>query len=238
MKVDLISRVLIRKIDGRCGKRLGKQDRLVVWKKGLFKPAYLTPEPWAALPEQITVRVLKIKISRKGCRTQELTLVTSLLDPLPYPVEEVAAAYLRRWRLELGLDDLKTTMGMDTLPCLSPEMVARELLAFMVAHNWLRWVMTQAAREHQVDLSRISFPGALDALRHFATAMAQAKTAKIRREIWADLLRTLADDLVPERPGRREPRAVKKRPKPYPRLNKPRRQFREDGTLSHCNERE
>ena len=119
-----------------------------------------------------------------------------------------------------------------------PEMVARELLAFMVAHNLLRWVMTQAAREHQVDLYRISFTGAMAALRHFATAMAQAKTAKIRREIWADLLRTLADDLVPERPGRREPRAVKKRPKPHPRLNKPRRQFREDGQLSHCNERE
>lgn len=236
MKVDLISRVLIRKIDWRCGKRLGKQDRLVVWKKGPFKPAYLTPEQRAALPEQITVRVLKIKSSRKGGRTQELTLVTTLLDPLQYPVEEVAAAYLRRWRLELCLDDLKTAMGMDTLHCLSPEMVARELLAFMVAHNLLRWVMTQAAREHQVDLYRISFTGAMDALRHFATAMAQAKTAKIRRKIWADLLHTLADDLVPERPGRREPRAVKRRPKPHPRLNKPRRQFREDGQLSHCNE--
>jgi hypothetical protein len=235
LNVDLISRVLIRKIDWRDGKRLGKHDRLVVWKKGPNKPAYLTQEQWEALPAQITVRVLKVTITRKGCRTQEVTLVTTLLDPVQYPAAEIAEAYLRRWRLELCLDDLKTTLGMDTLHCLSPEMVEKELLAFMIAHNLLRWIMAQAACEHQVDLYRISFTGAMDALRQSATAMAQAKTAKKRRELWADLLHTLADDLVPLRPGRREPRAVKRRPKPYPRLNQPRRQFREDGQLSHVN---
>jgi len=234
LHVDLISRVLIRKIDWRHGQRLGPQDRLVVWKKGPNQPAYLTKEQWAALPQQITVRVLKVKITRKGCRTQELTLVTTLLDPVKYPAQEIAEAYLRRWRLELCLDDLKTTLGMDTLRCLSPEMVEKELLAFMIAHNLLRWVMTQAASEHQVDLYRISFTGAMDALRHFASGMAQVKTAKKCRQLWEELLRILAEDLVPERPGRREPRAVKRRPKPYPRLNKPRRQFREDGQLSHC----
>jgi hypothetical protein len=233
--VDLISRVLIRQIDWRRGQRLGQHDRLVVWNKGRTKPAYLTPEEWAALPEQITVRVIKIQVTRQGCRTQTLTLVTTLLDPVQYPAAEIAEAYLRRWRLELCLDDLKTTLGMEALRCLSPKMVEKELLAFLIAHNLLRWVMTQAAREHAVDLYRISFTGAMDALRHSATAMAQAKTAKNRRAIWADLLRTLADDLVPERPGRREPRAVKRRPKPYPRLNKPRHQFQEDGQLSHCN---
>jgi hypothetical protein len=234
LNVDLISRVLIRNIDWHRGKRLGKHDRLVVWKKGGNKPAYLTPEQWAALPVQITVRVLKVKITRKGCRTQEVTLVTTLLDPVQYPAAQIAEAYLRRWRLELCLDDLKTTLGMDTLRCLSPAMVEKELLAFMIAHNLLRWVMTQAAREHKVDLDRISFTGAMDALRQFATAIAQAKTAKNRRQIWDELLRTLADDLVPERPGRREPRAVKRRRKPYPLLNKPRRQFRENGRRCYC----
>ena len=234
MNVDLISRGLKRRIDWLKGKRLGKTDRLCVWEKGPQKPAYLTPEQWAALPQQITVRVLKVQVSRKGCRTQELTLMTTLLDPVKYPAEEVAEGYLRRWRLELCLDDLKTTLGMDTLHCLSPAMVEKELLAFMIAHNLLRWVMTQAASEHHVDLYRISFTGAMVALRHSANAMAQAKTGKVRRRIWADLLHTLADDLVPERPGRREPRAVKHRPKPYPRLNKPRRQFQEDGCLCHC----
>jgi hypothetical protein len=86
--------------------------------------------------------MLKVKVSRKGCRSQELTLVTTLLDPIQYPAPEVAEACLRRWCLELCLDDLKTTLGMETLHCLSPEMVEKELLAFMIAQNLLRWVMT------------------------------------------------------------------------------------------------
>jgi hypothetical protein len=234
INVGLISRVLHRKIDWRSGKRLGKHDRLVVWKKGSKKPAYLTEEQWEALPAEIPVRVLKVKIARKGCRTQELTLVTTLLDPVKYPAEEIAEVYLRRWRLELCLDDLKTTMGMETLHCLSPKMVQKELMVFLIAHNLLRWVMAQAAREHQVDLYRISFTGAMDRFRHCATAMVQAKSAKKRQHLWDDLLRNLADDLVPLRPGRREPRAVKRRPKPYPLLNTPRHQYREDGVISHC----
>ncbi len=96
--VDLISRVLNRHIDWRRGRRLGKRDRLVVWRKGPQKPAYLTPAEWAALPEEITVRVLKLKVTvtRKGRRTQELVLVTTLLDPVLYPAQEIAEAYLRR----------------------------------------------------------------------------------------------------------------------------------------------
>lgn len=142
IKVDLISRVFKRRIDWRRGSRLGKNDRLVVWKKGPQKPAYLTPEQWAAMPEQIPVRVLKVQVSRPGCRTQQLTLMTTLLDPVKYPAQEIAEAYLRRWRLELCLDDLTTTLGMETLRCLSPEMVQKELLAFRIAHNLLRWVIS------------------------------------------------------------------------------------------------
>jgi len=226
-QVDLISRVLHRQIDFRRGQRLGKNDRLVSWKKGRHKPAYLTADQWQVLPEKITVRVIKIKVSRKGCRTHTLILMTTLLDPVQYPAEQIGEAYLRRWRLELCLDDLKTTLGMETLHCLTPAMVEKELLAFLIAHNLLRWIMTQAAREHQVDLYRISFTGALNAFRHFSTAMAQAKTKKLQQSIWDKLLHTLADDLVPQRPGRREPRAVKRRAKSYPRLNKPRHQYRE-----------
>lgn len=232
--VDLISRVLHRHIDLRHGQRLGKGDRLVVWKKGWQKPPYLTDQEWAALPQEIRVRVLKVQVPRKGCRTRSLTLMTTLLDPHLYPAAEIAEAYLRRWRLELCLDDLKTTLGMETLRCLSPEMVEKELLAFLIAHNLLRWIMAQAAREHAVDLDRISFTGTLTAFRHFATAIAEAKTAKNRQELWDALLRRLAEDQVPDRPGRREPRAVKRRPKPYPLLNKPRHQFRENGRRCHC----
>lgn len=223
---DLISRSA-RKIDFRKGKPLGKDDRLVTWGKTKKKPAYLSQEEWDQFPEEIVVRVIRITVSQKGFRTRKLMLVTTLLDPKLYPAQEIAQTYLRRWRLEMCLDDLKTTLGMESLKCQSPQMVEKELLAFLIAHNLTRCVMAQAAREHGQQLDRISFKGALDAFRHFGAAISSARGAKARARIWQELLRTLADDLVPERPNRYEPRAVKKRPKPYPLLNQPRRKYRD-----------
>jgi hypothetical protein len=224
--VDLISRVSIRKIDWRKGVRLGPDERRVTWKKSPEKSPYLTPKQWAELPEEIAVRVIRVRVKQPGFRTRTLVLVTTLLDPLAYPATEVAAAYLRRWRIELCLDDLKTVLGLEALRCKSPEMIHRELLALLVAHNLVRAVMAGAAREHAVALDRLSFTGSLDALLSFATASAQASTRAQRRRVWAGLLARLAADLVPLRPGRHEPRAVKRRPKSYPHLNRPRRTYR------------
>ena len=224
---DLISRVTVRQIDWRRGQRLGPDERLVVWKKSRQKSTYLTEEEWAALPAEITVRVIRVPIKQKGFRTRELILVTTLLDPVAYPARELAAAYLRRWRLEMCLDDLKTTLGLDALRCKTPQMVHRELLALLIAHNLVRAVMAEAAREHAVPLDRLSFTGTLDTLRSFCRASAQAGRPARRRLLWAKMLRIIATDQVPLRPHRWEPRAVKRRPKPYPKLNRPRRQYRE-----------
>lgn len=144
-----------------------------------------------------------------------------------YPAAEIAAAYLRRWRLEMCLDDLKTTLGMETLRCKTPAMVHRELLMLFVAHNLVRAVMAEAATEHEVPLEQLSFTGTLDSLRSFCCACAQATNATQRRRIWAHLLHVIAADLIPLRPDRWEPRAVKRRPKSYPRLNRPRQLYRD-----------
>src|SRR2546421_12695309 len=96
-----------------------------------------------------------------------------------------------------------------------------------LCNNLIRCPMIQAATEHHVSLDRISFKGSLDSFRQFPKAIAQARTKKKRRELWAGLLETLAADLVPERPGRREPRAVKRKKTKYPRLNAPRHKFRD-----------
>jgi hypothetical protein len=226
-QADLISRVTIRRIDWRRGQRMGKNERLVVWKKSGQKPAYLTAEEWEKLPAKITVRIIRIRIKQKGFRTRELVLVTTLLDPVAYPADQIAAAYLRRWRLEMCLDDLKTTLGLDALRCQSPEMVHRELLALLIAHNLVRAVMAEAAREHEVPLDRLSFTGTLDTLRSFCGASAQAGRPAQRRLLWAHMLRIIAADQVPLRPDRWEPRAVKRRPKAYPKLNRPRHEYRE-----------
>lgn len=224
---DLISRVKVRKIDWRRGQRLGPNERLVVWKKSAQKPPYLTVEEWAELPAEITVRVIRQRVQQKGFRTRELTLVTTLLDAAADPAKEIAAAYLRRWRLEMCLDDLKTTLGLDALRCKSPGMVHRELMALLIAHNLARAVMAEAAREQAVPLERLSFTGTLDTLRSFCGASAQAPRAKLRQLLWAEMLRIIAADQVPLRPDRWEPRAVKRRPKNYPRLTHPRHEYQQ-----------
>jgi len=226
--VDVVSRLNAqRKVDFRKAKRLGRNDGLFDWKKPPSRPPYLSQAEWEQIPQSITVRVIRFQIASKGCRTRTVTLVTTLLDPKLYPLEELAALYARRWRLELCFRDLKPQMGMDQLRCQTPEMAEKEALAYLVAHNLVRCIMAEASASYDVELERLSFKGTGDALRQFMNAMAQARSRKMRKQLWDDLLRTIAFDRVPLRPGRREPRAVKRRPKPYPRLIVPRRQFKD-----------
>lgn len=156
-----------------------------------------------------------------------MTLVTTLLDPKLYPLEELAILYARRWRMELCFRDLKTQMGMEQLRCQTPDMTEKEALAYLVAHNLIRCVMAQAIASYEVELERLSFKGTVDSLRQFTNTMAQARNRKKQRQLWGDLIWNVARDLVPLRPGRREPRGVKHRPKSYPLLTRPRRLFKD-----------
>lgn len=226
--VDVICRMhQSRRIRPRDAQRIGPGQWLVTWRKPPRRPDYLTPEEWRELPEQITVRIIRVRVSEKGFRTQELWISTTLLDPVAYPVEYIAELYRRRWDLELCFRDLKTTMGMEELRCRTPAMVQKELLAFLIAHNLIRCLIAQAASEHHVCRTRISFKGAVDAARSFHQAMRLARSQKQVRLLHSRLLEILARDLVPLRPGRCEPRALKRRPKPYQRLTMPRSIFRE-----------
>jgi hypothetical protein len=214
--VDFIGRTT-RRIDGRRrGQRLGRNDWLLEWKKGRRASPWMSLLQWQALPATLTLRAVKGSLYQKGFRVRQVTVITTLLDPQAYPAQQILEAYLRRWRLEMCLDDLKTTLGLESLRARSPEMAQRELWTRLIAHNLVRCTMAQAAAEHNVPLARISFKGSRDALRQFSQAMAQAKTKKKRQQLWQELLRTLAADLVPERPGGREPRAVKRKRKKIP----------------------
>jgi hypothetical protein len=229
--VDVLARLHARrKVDFRKAQRLAKHDGLFVWTKGAQQSKILTSQQWRQLPAQIAVRVIRFTATIRGFRSRRVTLVTTLLDPQLYPAAEIIALYARRWRLELCLRDLKTTMGMETLRCKTPDMAEKELLAYLVAHNLIRCVMAEAVARYEVALERISFKGTVDALRQYSDAMGRARDRKMRRQLWEDLLWNLARDLVRLRPDRTEPRAVKRRPKPYPLLNKPRRCFQE---ISH-----
>ena len=226
LQVDFIARS-DRKTDGRGRqKRLGKNDWLVLWKRQ--KTSAVVPDALFGLcPLKIPVRIVRGRLYQRGFRVRQVTLVTTLLDPKLYPAADILKAYLRRWRMEMCLDDLKTTMGMNTLRCQTPAMVRKEMFMHLIAHNLARSVMLQAVVEHGVALEQLSFKGTLDALCQFTQAAAQAASARQRRELWDCLLRTIAADRLPLRPNRREPRAVKYQPRTYGRLNQPRHQYKD-----------
>jgi hypothetical protein len=134
----------------------------------------------------------------------------------------LAQLYARRWQIELRFRDLKTSMGMEVLRCQTPALVHKEVEMFFIAYNLIRSLMTQAGAIHDVPLERLSFKGTVDSVRQYSIAIAQARSKRKQHQLLAELLEVIARDQVPDRPGRREPRAVKRRPKPYQLLNRPR----------------
>jgi hypothetical protein len=225
-----------RRRDFRQGKRLGNNDRLLVWTKpcNWQKPRFIPKWLWRGLPQKLSVRMVRFTLAVPGYRTQSVILITTLLDPVRYPAAELAKLYARRWRIELWFRDIKTSMGMETLHCLSPKMVHKELEMFFIAYNAIRCLMAQAAEIHGVPIERLSFKGTVDSVRQFSAAIAQARSRKKKNRLIARLLELIAADQVPERPGRREPRAVKRRPKPFQKLNRPRHLMKEMMHRSKC----
>ena len=208
-------------------KRLGPGDALFVWRKPAQRPKGMGKARWSRIPAEATVRVLRSRIERRGYRTRFVSIVTTLLDPGKYPASEIAAVYMRRWRIELSFRDIKTTMKMEHLRVQSPEIAIKELMAGLIAYNMVRMTMTEAARRHGAPLGRLSFKGTIDAVRQYGPRMARARSSTALQRLRRGLYMSVAADRVPSRPGRREPRAVKRRPKPFPRLTASRREYRE-----------
>jgi Transposase DDE domain len=190
-------------------KSLGKHDQLVEYVKPKTKPKWMDQSEFDALPETMVVRELRFTIKEKGCRTQKITIVTTLLDPILYPAHEIAKLYRLRWGIETNLRHLKTTMKMEVLHCTTVKGILKELAMYALVYNLVRLVMLEAGRRQDLPAERISF---YDALRWLRTAKPGTP------------LSTLV--VIPHRPKRHEPRVVKRRPKQYSRMTKPRDQMR------------
>ena len=209
-----------RATDFRTGKRLGKDDHLVFWTRPQ-RPKWMSAEQYATLPEELTLREVRIRVVQRGLRTRSLVVVTTLLDSEQYPPEEIALLYRRRWQAELHLRSLKTVLQMDHLRCKVPERVRNEFYMHMVGYNLIRGVMAAAAFQSGRSPWEISFKGTLQTLGQFLP-MLLANTA----ESWCEaLLAAVATHIVGDRPDRFEPRRVKRRPKPYKLLQKHRRLY-------------
>lgn len=231
--VDSLMRLPERKIRVAIGSQLPSSanfDVTITWKRPSQCPPGLSPEQFALLPASIPVRVIRYTIAHPGFRTQCVTLITTLVDA-DIPANELADLYFRRWGVELHFREIKIHLNMDVLRCESPHMIEREIRMQFIAYNLIRCLMQKAALTHNVDLRRASFKGSLDTLRQFANAASGVKDkSRTLAAIIDDMLEAIARDLVPDRPGRTEPRVRKRRPKNYRLMTKPRREM---GNLPH-----
>jgi hypothetical protein len=172
---------------------------------------------WREMPKQLVLRVVRFRVEVPGFRTDHIAVVTTLLDETKYSDHAIAQLYLRRWQVELNFRDLKTSMGMDILRTRTPDMIEKEIYLHAIAYNVVRALLIEASRQHDVPASRLSFKGALSTLRAFAPLFMGN-----RQQAFTEPLFALASDVVPLRPFRCEPRAVKRRPKVFQLLNEPR----------------
>jgi len=215
-----------RKFNFRQGKKLGTRDRLVTWQKPVYpKPGWSKTE-WQKIPDTLIVRIVEIKVHQKGFRVQKYVLSTTLIDPKEWPAKRLGELYFRRWSVELFFRDIKTTMGMDILRCRTPEMVRKEIIMHAIAYNCIRGLMQHAAILYDISIERISFKGTSDTLRQWADAFnIHAGKPRKQAQMLDALLAIIAEDTLPYRPDRSEPRAKKRRPKPYQLLTKPRHEM-------------
>ncbi len=205
-----------------------KDDCLMTWKRppSSARPAHLSLEEWKALPAEITVRLVRHRVERKGFRSSEILLVTTLTDD-SVPAEDIAEVYLRRWQIELCFDDIKTTLQMSFIRAKSPAMVEKMILTCMLVYNLVRHLIQQSLKacSSRLDPSRISFKSTLESLNSFTSEGFEGGKRALCR-LQKNLYERIARHKLPCRPNRIEPRVQKLRPKPFPFMTKPRHELR------------
>ncbi len=204
-----------RSTDFRCGQRLGQRDHLIELHKPKIKPAWMSQVAYDHAPDTLTVREL---------RTGGKILMTTLLCPKRTSKAALKALYRDRWQVELDLRNIKTTLGMERLSCRTPAMAEKEIWVYLLAYNLIRLLMAQAASLADIIPRQLSFKHTLQ----LWVAWRQNGTGRYDEGQVATLFILIAQQRVGNRPGRMEPRAMKRRPKPFPLLTKPRSIARED----------
>lgn len=215
-----------RQCDFRLGRRLGPNDHIVVWKKPKYDSSrYESKEEWDSLPDTMEMREVRITVRRPGYRVRHVVIVTTLLDAKEYASKELTDLFSQRWHCELDLRSIKRALGMHHLRCKTPEMVRKELWMHLLAYNLIRVRMAQAAAMNGPLPRTLSFTAAKNHIENYGEHLRRASGDDYRR-IEDDMLRAIASCRVGNRPGRKEPRAVKKRTQKYSYLTKPRNQAR------------
>jgi hypothetical protein len=215
--------------DWKRGTHLDTNSRMVVWTKPARKgKAGLSDEEWAGLPNTIRLRYVRTETVGRDGKMRTIYLVTTLLDEEIYPSEEISAVYFQRWGIEVKIRDIKTTMKFEMLRVKTPAMARRTFKMIQIAYNLIKARQAEAIRGEAIELGEIGFKATLDlidtSLNDFAGLLRHPRRLAEALSLFEECLR---ERIIPIRPGRQEPRAVKARPKSYQYMTKPRREFTE-----------
>ena len=205
-----------RHTDFRRGRPLGVRDHVVIWERPV-RPSWMDAPTYRRMPETLVMR---------ECRVGGRILVTTLANAHAVPKPALAELYSQRWHVELDLRAIKTVMQMDILRCKTPAMVEKEIAVHLLAYNLVRTVMVQAAVTHKLLPRQLRFKAALQLLNAFEMSLRHYPRGQLVRR-HSLLIAGIASCRLANRPGRVEPRAVKRRPKPHGLLTKPRQLLRE-----------
>lgn len=215
-----------RSSDFRRGRRLGQDDHLITWYRPA-RPQWMSPEQYEKIPEKLNLRELRFHITEPGHRTETMTVITTLTNPEEYSKEDIAQLYGFRWNVELDIRIIKQTLALDHVRCKTPEMVRRELWVTLLAYNLIRKLTATSAVVHSKQPRQLGFTLAcqtvLSSWMLFSTGSCSNSTA-----MYTTLLAHIADNEVANRPGRIEPRVLKRRRHRYPLMKCPRDQLRRE----------
>ena len=215
----------LRTADFRRGQRLGKDDHLVTWTRPQ-RPDWMSKELYQQIPQTMTLREIRFHVTVPGRRTETLTVVTSLIDPKAYPKEDIAELYGYRWNAELDIRAIKQTLGLDHLRCKTPAMVRRELSVTLLAYNLIRKLIATAAAVHGKQPRQLGFTLACQEVLSSWMLLATGD-CRDPDSLWKSTLARIAANQVADRPGRIEPRALKRRKDRYPYMHDPRNELRQ-----------
>ncbi len=215
---QLVARVQAERVGSQTLENKPDSD-VIIWQRP-NKPRGMTGEQYRGYPETLTMRQVSVDARNRNNRAERFKVVTTILDA-SIGGGQIGELYEKRWSGEVDIRSIKSTMKMDILRCKTPEMVEKEIWAHLLAYNLLRTVMAVAASENDMEPREISFKGAKQVLTAFAPKL-EAALPEQRARLVDAMLKAVAYQRVGNRPGRWEPRALKRRPKPCKRLGHPR----------------
>ncbi len=223
----------LRHSDFRRGRRLGKYDHIIVWTRPR-RPQWMDEATWSLIPECLELREIRFNIVIPGRRTKTIDVITTLTDEAEYTREEIAELYGFRWESELDIRSIKESLNLGHVRCKSPEMVRRELWTTLLGYNLIRTTATGAAVLHHKRPRQISFTSTCQyILASWMLTSSRIMTVEQMFRHYVVLYNQIAECEVANRPGRLEPRVVKRRPKPYKLMQKPRNELQRE-LRKHC----